>query len=306
MSELQKPETVVKELTMLQMRQDMARKAKAGAPGFADRINPVKPQDGRSRWRILPSWRGRDPSIDHTFSNHWIKDEGGKVVTVQACLDKTYGQQCPICDAISEGIRHATDDRSLAILNEAKAGGVVFVMNALHTDGKTPEKVQLLQLTPTTRTQLMDLIDQYADDGFDICDIDEGFDIYITRTGTGMTKTRYSISVAPKSSAINGAVLRDLVDIDMWVKAQFNSTKESTGLSFIDSVAVGGGLPAPIAKALTVDSFDDDDDEAFEDDVLDVEFEEVAEPKAVKAKAVPVEDQEIDDLLAGMDDFDLS
>jgi hypothetical protein len=297
------------ELTMLQMRQDMARKAKAKAKAqsqpFADRIKPEKPQDGRSRWRILPSWRGAtDPTIDHTFSNHWIKDEAGKVVAVHACLEKTYGQQCPICDAISEGIRHITDDKGLAVLTEAKAVGVSFLMNALQIDGKAPGKVLLLQLTPTTRTQLMDLIDQYADDGFDICDMNDGFDIYITRTGTTMTTTKYAISVAPKSTVANNAVLKDLIDIDQWVKAQITPSRELTGLSFIDSIVVGGGLPAP--KALTVDSFDEDDDEPFEDDVLDAEFEEIAQPKAVKAKAVPVEDQEIDDLLAGMDDFDLS
>lgn len=282
-------------LTMVQKRQAMAQKARSEIQEkMGRREKAVKPTEGRSKWRILPSWRGaEDPDIAHAFGQHFVKDAAGDLKAVHMCLDKTYGKPCPICDALTHAIRNS-DDNTQKLLKESQASGG-FLLNALNAKGE----VVLLQLTPTTYEKLLDLMDQYADDGLDLIDINAGFDIIITREGKGM-QTKYSINPAPKSTKVPESVLENLTDLDAYVK-QMHEETQNKALAVVDMVATGRRLPAPASNANSLD----DDGDLFDDDVLDAEFEEAKPAAKAKPASKSVSDSEIDDLLGELDDLDL-
>lgn len=268
--------------------------------------------DGKSRWRILPSWRGAGKQFWHDFGQHFIKNAAGEMVAVYVCTEKTFGRPCEICSAIGSSIKSATDDATMKILQEARANGRVLV-NALHLDGPTPNEVQVLALAPSLFEQIVSIASEWEEAGESIFDITAGKEIVFGRTGSGK-KTEYTAQVAAKLMHKVPADLK-LNDLDEYVK-QESSEQASRALNSVRAIA--GLLPAPTAgkPASTGAATIDEDDDIYATapspakrvvkDVTDVE--ETAKPAAKhaaaeaapKAAAVAVEstgDPELDELL---------
>jgi len=278
--------------SLLEARRALARQQKAEIQEKSGRRErAVRPPVGKSKWRILPSWRGlEEPLFAHAFGQHFIKDKNGDMVAVHMCLDKTYGKPCLICDSIARGIRSAEDDDTINLLKESQSSGS-YLMNALRIDGDEPTTPVLLSLSPTTYEKVLDLIDQYADEGVDLLDPSEGYDIVISRTGKGLN-TKYDVNAAVKPSKISKSVLENLNDLDLYVKQEHEAT-EQKALSFIDKV-VTGRAALPSSKS--------DDDEM--EDILEADFEETSEEdldKSVSSKKVT--DDELDSILGELSDL---
>jgi hypothetical protein len=304
---------------MVQKRQQAAREQKAKLQEqMGRRERTIRLPDGRSVWRILPSWRGVDDvTIAHSFGQHFVKDAAGELKAVHLCLDKTYGKECPICDALTNAIKNS-DDETQKILQESRASNR-FLVNAYQVvKDKTPEVV-ILELPPSVFELINDLIDQKADEqevededgnfitqpGVDMLDVKKGYNVVITKTGKGLN-TKYSVATANNPTRVLPELLENLHDLDVYVKQEHAET-ELKALNVLDRVATGRALPSPqSAGGLDLD----------DDDILDGEFEEeeeeapkpkaAAKPKtAAKPKPAPVEeDDELDDMLGDLDDLD--
>lgn len=216
-----------------QKQQDMA----ASRKGRTEKI-----PEGTSRWRILGSWRGEGQQFWHDFGQHFVKDSTGKLVAIYMCADRTHGKPCAVCDAISTGIKGATDDQTTALLAEAKSASRIL-LNVMHLDSGEPHKIHIGEFPPTVFEQVVAIATEWEDAGETIFG-PNGKDLVINRTGAGK-QTKYTVQVGAKSTVIPAGVASKLHDLDEYV-AQESSEAMNRALNSVR--AVSGLLPAPAAS----------------------------------------------------------
>lgn len=202
-------------------------------------------KDGKNRYRLLPGWRKNgDPTFDHSFGQHFIKDAAGQLQAVYVCVSHTFGQTCPICESIRAGFRSSPDSQMEELLKEAGASKRVLV-NMLHRDGKEPNKPAVYALPASVYEDMFKVIEQYWQDGINALDLNEGIDFIIERTGSGVA-TRYSVMPAPKSTTVPASVMEAIIDLDEYVK-QESEQELQKALTAMSNVR--GVLPAPSAPS---------------------------------------------------------
>lgn len=291
------------------------------------RKKTVKPPSGRSRWRIAGSWRGANQQFWHDFGQHFVKDAAGDLKAVYICVDKTYGHDCDICNAIAQGIKGATDDATMELLKNAKAAGRVL-LNAVQLDGPNAGQMQILEVGPTLFENIVKIAAEWEEAGETIFG-PSGKDLIIDREGTGLN-TKYAVQAAAKAMPVNADVFKveNLHNLDEYVK-QESAEAQQRALANVRSVA--GLLPAPSAAAARSSglpvaaaagaTIDEDYDAPATPPARkpaaapaaaaaqDVEFEDVpvsVDKPAAKPAAAPApaaansDDPEIDDLLASL------
>lgn len=195
--------------------------------------------EGTTRWRIYNSWRGEGQQFWHDFGQHFIKDSTGKIAAIYMCADRTFGKPCAVCEAVSQGIKSATDDQTMAILSDAKSASRVLV-NASQLDGPEPHKVQILEMPPSVFESIVGIAAEWEEAGQTIFGVN-GKDLIITRTGSGK-QTKYTVQIAAKTTSIPADVEKKLNDLDDYV-AQESSEAMTRALNSVR--AVSGLLPAP-------------------------------------------------------------
>jgi hypothetical protein len=255
-------------------RQDIA--AKTG------RTRAEKPPVGKSRWRILPSWKGEEEVFFRDFGQHFIKriDETGteKVLAVYTCDAVTHGTACEVCEHITRAKVEATDDVMVNMLDKSKAKGDCL-MSAVRTDGSGDKSTPVvLSLTPTTLDQVLAIMEEH---GAAMLDPESGVDVIIERKGAGLD-TKYNVQAAAKSPALDKSLLDKLVDLDAFV-----ADTEENRLKALTSITVVSGVAALPSTARVASA------------------KALASPaKAAPAAAVTVEEEEIEDLEEIIEEID--
>lgn len=259
------------------------------------RQNTLKPQPGTHTYRVMPSWRGGDEKqFWHDFAMHFIKtpESAGKPAAVYVCSDKTFGKPCEVCEAAKKLMAVSTNDDQTKQLKEALSAQR-YLLNVLHLTGTEPNKVQIMEVGQGVFESICGLIGEYGD----ITDLNEGTDLKITRTGSGLD-TKYTVMPAAKSKPVPASMIANLPNLDEFV-AQENPAGETKALTAVGTIV--GLLPSagtPVKRgghpALSALSADADD----------AEFETVKAPvRASAPRAVETDDDldgldELDDLLA--------
>ena len=263
------------------------------------RPNAKRIAEGRSRLRILPSWRGDiNESFWHDYGQHYIKDANNDVKAVYICTERTFGRPCEVCSAISSAAKSTGDDNLTKIITEAKAGSRTLV-NALHIDGQSPTTPEVYELPPTVFEQFIGLMQLYLQEGVNILDLKDGFDVSIERTGKGLS-TKYTLAAAPKTSSVNSDVMTKVQDLDKYV-AQENEQNRIRAISEIRAVAglsngAGSTLTLPASTASLLDVEEDLTQQIptsapvaaiapVTQAVVDVSFTETAKPAAAAIAA---------------------
>lgn len=234
---------------------------------------------GRSRWKILGSWKAESEQFWHDFGQHFVKNLAGETVAVYVCTDKTYGRPCSVCDQVGSAIRATTDDAMLKVLKDAKGGGRVLV-NAVQLDGPTPNLIQILELPPTAFGMIADAVFEWEQAGEKPLDPKVGKDFIISKEGTGLN-TKYSVQVAAKSTPFTGEL--KLNDLDDYVKQEstealnraLNSVRNVAGLLAAPGASSPGTSVAALGSSMPASTTIDDD-------------YEVATPPARPAPVSPV------------------
>jgi len=222
---------------------EMIRQKKAALQEQSGRREKtVKPQQGKSTWRILPGWRGGDdPTFWHDFGMHFVHgttpgENGSTLRAVYICTAKTFGTPCPVCDAVSEGLRIAPNDAVVKALEGSKSSNSILV-NALHRSGDDPETPVILEMRPSIFRRVLEITDDYGN----ITDPNSGFDMIITREGRGLN-TQYSVTPALNSQPVPAAALQQLHNLDDYVKQEYDEGRMKALASVRESV---GQLPSP-------------------------------------------------------------
>ena len=302
----------------------LAKKQKEIASKRGGFARPSKPKTGKTRYRILPSWRymkdgtftppaeGEDPEMPwHDFAQHWIKANKGdkKPLATFICTEKTFDRDCDVCMAIDKAKTIAKNSGDLAmeeLMDEAKAGQT-FLMNAVVIeDGKSIEdcEVVLLQLGSTAFDQILTIATEYAGDGEDIFCAEKGIDLLITRSGTGFD-TKYTAMAKEKGSVpVPASVLAKMHNIDEFV----TQDNEKAQVKALNSVAKLAGIEAPAQTVSSAPALTDMQEEVTDAEIIEAEAETVIEAEPEMKKAVGAEDigsdslddLDIDDILDGL------
>ena len=204
-------------------------KATHGSANNGNRVKTIKVPQGKSRWRLLPSWRteGDTTQFFHPYGAHFIKKgENAKPAAVAGCNAATYGTECPICEAITQAGAVANSDTELEFLKRIKASKrVVFNALKITSEGAKVElsdTPEILELPASVLEDLFSIIGEAAaaegDDTLNyLTDPARGTYILVDRQGTGIN-TRYTITAGMKPLKINAEVLKKLHDLDKWVE----------------------------------------------------------------------------------------
>ncbi len=221
----------------------------------------ITPPPGNSRWRIMPSFDGdleKLPVAD--FGQHFIKDTTTKeTLAVVACAAKTYGTQCDICDQImtvKATLLASGRDAEAEIVAEAKSAqkhivnAAAWLKNTDGTPGGVLGEVKQLALPMTAFEQFMLIVENYLGEGINIFDMETGFDIIITRSGTGRN-TKYTVQAAPISSVAAPELLTKAVDLDAFVN-QITEEKRSKAMAALGGPRAGPALAAPTLPAAVI------------------------------------------------------
>lgn len=280
-----------------------AAKKKASSGNYQ---KTVKPQAGKSVWRILPGWDKNDPAFFHAFGQHFIKDAAGQLKVVIGCPDKTFDEPCEICDMIKEAAGRAPDDKSREKILQSRSTQR-WLFNAIQVD-KDENEVVILEVGSGL---FNDIIANIQEDE-SIIDPNEGRDIVITREGTGL-QTRYSMAVrsAAKSISVPKSALMELKDLGEFVQDDFESKKKKAmaALGLVAGALLSGSPSAGVLAG--PDDLDDEIpdfdtkavDKAARQEIEDAEVVDDPVPDDAKADAeaafgADIGDEDIDALLA--------
>lgn len=212
--------------------------------------NAAKIPLGKSRWRILPSWRGDFITFSHDFGQHFVKDADGNVKAVLVCEHETFGGHCPHCDLVADAIRSCTDDNLVKIMREWKARKI-YLVNALRMDGADADasKPILLGMTTTAMDQYLQLMMERNNDDINILSLEEGRDVIISREGQGIN-TRYNVNDAAKSTKVDPSVMEKLINIDDWITTE-KTRGQAKAAQLAATRAMLLGTSAPASRIVT-------------------------------------------------------
>lgn len=288
--------------------QDLISQKKQEIEAKKGRARTWKPAKGKSRIRVLPSWRLGDPQFFHDFGQHFVKNSKGDTEAIYLCSDKTFGNDCDVCNAIGAGIKNSHDDDTVKLLKQANSSQK-YLMNVLvltDPDEAKRNEPQIMEAGMTVFEAICEIISEYGD----ITSLTEGVDLVITREGTGQFDTKYTVMPSPKSVKVPESILEKLHDLDEYVAQENDDAKRKA----VNAVGRAAGLltaDTPSAGALPSSNVDDemiavDDGTADQEEAVDADFTEIVEaevedaPLAAEetAESTEIDGDDLDDLLA--------
>jgi hypothetical protein len=266
--------------------------SKKAAMQKVEKTAKLKP--GKNRIRLLPGWeKGREEVFFQDFGQHFIKDETDTIKAVYLCTSATHEQDCPVCNAIAQGIKNCGDDELAKVLEKGRPSRTVLI-NALLLDSEEPNTPQILEIKRSVFGQLIEIISEWGAEA--VFDPTNGKEILINRDGKGLNTT-YTAQITPKTAPYNVSVLAKLNNLADYVK-QESDEQQRRAIGAVNGIAgllpaagaatAGAGAPRLTGKP-----------KADFDDVPDLDMTETVDVKSA-ASAAPSLDTELDDLLSDL------
>lgn len=196
--------------------------------------NSIKLTEGKTTLRLVSKPDGTGLFAD--LGVHWIKTEKNeKPVAVVGCREIVYGEACECCTAIDRASKSVTDDETLEIVKEWKGKKGVLVNALMRSGPNAKEEPQVVELTPTTFGQMMNMIEEYAGSDIDILSFTDGKDFIVERIGKGLD-TKYTVMPAPLSKPVPKDTVDKLVDLKAHIEREFFRGDEPKALRAIGAL----------------------------------------------------------------------
>ena len=201
----------------------------------------IYPKEGTIRVRIKS--RGADEELGIEVVQFYLGPKDGGIIS-----PATFTEPCPFMEKFQE-LKNSDDpdDKALASKLVPRRRYILGVIAYKDTKGKEvdPDRIDKPMMVP--RSVYQDIIDLYLDeeDWGDMTDPIEGYDIKITRTGSGKNDTSYSVSPCQKTKL--DKKYQGEVDLEKAIRANILSYEE---------------LEGKLASFLNEDRDDDEEDEA--------------------------------------------
>ena len=197
---------------MIQRKKDMEKRSGGGGM--------IYPKEGTTRVRIKS--RGADEELGLEVIQFYLGPKEGGVIS-----PASFDEPCPFMEKYQE-LKNSDDedDKALASKLVPRRRYIIGILGYKDTKGKEVDTDRIDKPMMIPRGVYQDIIDLYLDeeDWGDMTDPVEGYDIKITRTGSGKTDTTYSVAPCQKSK-LDKAYRKD-VDLEALVKAQIPSYDE--------------------------------------------------------------------------------
>lgn len=180
----------------------------------------IYPKEGTTRVRIKS--RGADEELGIEIVQFYLGPKEGGIIS-----PATFDEPCPFMEKFQE-LKNSDDpdDKALASKLVPKRKYLIGVLGYKDTKGKEidPDRVDKPMMVP--RSVYQDIIDLYLDeeDWGDMTDPVEGYDVKITRTGSGKNDTSYSVSPCQKTKL--DKKYRGEVDLEKAIRANILSYEE--------------------------------------------------------------------------------
>lgn len=196
----------------------LERKKKLQEKGSGSGI--IFPKEGTMRVRLVS--QGPDKEIGFEMVQFYSQKTGGIISPA------TFNEPCPFMEKFQE-LKGSSDPDDQELAKSLSPRRRYLVAGTIYKDEKgkevDPDKVGKLILIPSSVYQ--DIIDLYLDedDWGDMTDLDDGYDIKITRTGKGKLDTTYTVTACPKGKNPDPKFLQP-VDIGEKLRSQMMSYDE--------------------------------------------------------------------------------
>ena len=172
-------------------------------------------KEGTSRFRILPTGdEEKDWSIEAT--TFYLGQELGLVISPH-----TFGEKCALMKAHTE-LMNSKDEKDRAIGKRLKPTKKFFMAAVKYKDEKGGEidmeaGVKLLMLTPGITGELIELYLDENEAG-DFTDVENGYDIKISRTGKTKMDTEYTLRACKPTPLRNKKLAKQSYDPEAMLK----------------------------------------------------------------------------------------
>ncbi len=202
----------------------------------------IKPVEGRNVYRIInptgaaAAWMKVEGMFWADCGVNWIKADlaTSKPLAVVGDCEVVYGDPSVINAAILLAIDSAMDQASKELFESWKTRRSVL-LNVI--DRSKGDDVHVLELTPTTFSKYLEILEEYAKADVDITSATEGVDIVITRVGKGLN-TEYSVMAAPGvSKPVTKAQMEKCTDLHAFIKGKFFRGDEQKALNAISTIS---------------------------------------------------------------------
>ncbi len=199
--------------------------------------------DTTTRIRVLPVPEDQEFGMEivHFYPNQEIKG---------VISPMTFGEPCALMEKYEE-LKNSKDedDKALAAKLKPKRKFVVPCIRYEDKLGKKVDEKTGAKLAQLTVGQYQDLIDLYLDEeNGDFTDPKKGYDIKVTRTGSGMMDTEYS-TLAGKTSALHSK-FNKVYDLNAMVRKEIPSYEHTQEI--MDQFLGTGGSDKPKKKGVMI------------------------------------------------------
>jgi hypothetical protein len=215
---------------------------------LVDGIPTFKPKDGRNQIRIMPpSWEGAD-HFAHDLWIHYVEIGGSRN---QYLCHKNMGHEKGY-DPIDEEQQkaEASGDKDYASQLKAKFRLAVYVIDRDNEN----EGPKLWLMPKTVNDQIVDqAVDDISGEILQVHDVEDGYDIVVTKRGSGLN-TDYQSKIARSSSVLCNDSSRAEDWIDFIIENPIPECLEFKSYEHIHNTF--HGVTAPVAEEV-----DEEDDE---------------------------------------------
>lgn len=178
----------------------------------------IYPKEGTLRVRLMN--QGPDKELGLEVIQFYLGPKEGGVIS-----PATFDEPCPFMEKYQE-LKNSKDEVDQELAKNLAPRRRYIIGGTCYKDEKgkevDPERVCKPILVP--RSVYQDIIDLYLDedDWGDMTDPEEGYDIKITRSGSGKMDTTYSVTACPGKKPLNPKYVKEM-DLEEIIKGMMKS-----------------------------------------------------------------------------------
>lgn len=198
---------------MLQRKKDLENRGKSGGILFI--------KEGTTRVRLVS--QGPDKEIGMEVIQFYLGQNLGSITS-----PATFDEPCPFMDKYQE-LKNSDDPDDQELAGRLVPKRRYIVGGTVYKDekGKEVDPDKICKPIQIPRSVYQDIIDLYLDedDWGDMTDQEDGYDIKITRSGSGKNDTSYSVTACPKRGEINPKYIKP-INLEEVIRNQMKSYDE--------------------------------------------------------------------------------
>ena len=181
----------------------------------------IYPKEGTMRVRLMN--QGPDKELGLEVIQFYLGPKVGGVIS-----PATFDEPCPFMEKYQE-LKNSKDETDQELAKDLAPRRRYIIGGTCYKDEKgkeiDPDRVCKPILVP--RSVYQDIIDLYLDedDWGDMTDPEEGYDIKISRSGSGKMDTTYSVTACPGKKPLNPKYVKEM-DLEGIVKGMMKSYDE--------------------------------------------------------------------------------